>query len=227
MNVIAIASQKGGAGKSTFAANLAVLAGEVGKPTLLIDTDAQGSLSVWRNLRSSRTPLLVPCRSNELGAVLETARRNDRIEWVFIDGPPQNNEEIAEMMLAATLVLIPTRTAVFDIASTTATIEMARRLKRPFFVALNAVMPKRGIAEAPQVISARRTINDLDAPIWRGAVAHRAAYAYALASGQGITEFEEHGPAAEEMRMLWRDLSQAARAMAIYHPRPPRAADIA
>ena len=113
---------------------------------------------MWHRLRQSRTPLLVPCRASELGAVLDTARRHGSIDWVFIDGPPQNNEDIAEMMLAATLVLIPTRPAIFDIAAATATIDMARRLKRPFFVALNATPPKRGIAEVPLVTSARKTI---------------------------------------------------------------------
>ena len=44
MYVIAIASQKGGAGKSTFAVNLAALADRENAPALLIDTDAQGSL---------------------------------------------------------------------------------------------------------------------------------------------------------------------------------------
>ena len=213
MNIIAIASQKGGAGKSTFAINLAVLADRRGRPALLIDTDAQASLTVWHRLRKSRTPLLVPCRAGELGAVLDTARRHESIDWVFIDGPPQNNEDIVEMMLAATLVVIPTRPAIFDIAAAAATIEMARRLKRPFFVALNATPPKRGIAEAPLVVSARKTIAAMDAPVWRGAVAHRAAYVNALSAGQGVTEFEAEGPAGEEMRLLWRDIGLAATAM--------------
>ena len=56
----------------------------------------------------------------------------------------------------------------------------------------------------------------MGAPVWRGAVAQRAVYAHALAAGQAVTEFEPTGPAADEMRLLWRDVSEAARAMAQY-----------
>lgn len=216
MHIISIASQKGGAGKSTFAVNLATLADAEHTPALLIDTDAQGSLTVWHKLRTSRTPLLVSCRAADLSEILATARRHAEIQWVFIDGPPQANEEISTMMRAATLVLIPTRPAVFDLAAVPATIAMARRVQRPFFVALNAVPPKRGIAESPVVRAARKAIRDMGAPVWRGAVAQRAVYTRALASGQAVTEFENSGPAVEEMRLLWHDVGEAARAMAQY-----------
>ncbi len=216
MYIIAIASQKGGAGKSTFAVNLAALADRENAPALLIDADAQGSLAVWHKARRTRTPLLVGCGASELDGVLETARRHKTIEWVFIDGPAQANDEVTAMMKAATLVLIPTRAAVFDLASLPATIAAARRIRRPFFVALNAVPPKRGILESPIVSAARKAVKDMGAPVWRGAIAQRAVYAHALASGQAVTEFETAGPAADEMRLLWRDVSEAARAMAHY-----------
>jgi chromosome partitioning protein len=216
MYVIAIASQKGGAGKSTFAVNLATLADAPDAPALLIDTDAQGSLAVWHSFRSSPTPLLVSCRADELEDVLNTARRNGNSDWVFIDGPPQADETIAAIMRVATLVLIPTRPSVFDIASVPATIATARKVKRPFFVALNAVPAKRGVLESPVVTAARKSIRDMGAPVWRGAVAQRAVYAHALASGQAVTEFEKAGPATLEMRQLWHDVSEAARAMAHY-----------
>lgn len=214
MHIIAIASQKGGAGKSTFAVNLATLANREDAPALLVDTDVQGSLSVWHRARGKRTPLLVPCGAAELSDVLETARRQQDIQWVFIDGPAQANDDVAAMMRIATLVLIPTRPAVFDLAAVPATIAIARRNRRPFFVALNAVPPKRGIQESPIVAAARKAIRDMGAPVWRGAITQRAVYAHALASGQAVTEFETTGPAATEVRSLWRDVSEAARAMA-------------
>ncbi len=216
MYTIAIASQKGGAGKSTFAVNLATLADAPGAPALLIDTDQQGSVGVWHNLRSAPTPLLVSCSADKLEEVLASARQRGDIEWAFIDGPPQADETISTIMRAATLVLIPTRPSLFDIASVPTTIAMARRVKRPFFVALNAVPPKRGMFESPVVTAARKSIRDMGAPVWRGAVAQRAVYSHALASGQAVTEFEKAGPATLEMRGLWQDVGDAARAMASY-----------
>ena len=216
MHVVAIASQKGGAGKSTFAVNLGALAEAEKSPVLLVDTDAQRSLTAWHGLRRSRTPLLVSCHASELEAVLDSARKRPEIEWVFVDGPPQNDEAIATMMRAATLVIIPTRIGLFDLSSVAATVATARRVRKPFFVAMNAVPPKRGIVESPIVQAARRSLRDMGAPVWRGAVAQRAVYAHALASGQAVTEFEATGPAADEMQQLWQDLSQAARKMAAY-----------
>jgi len=214
MYVVAIASQKGGAGKSTFAVNLAVLANREHAPALLIDTDTQGSLPVWHRARGARTPLLVTSAAANLGEVLATAQQHNAIEWVFIDGPPQANEDVASIMRAATLVLIPTRPGVFDLASLPATIAIARRVRKPFFVALNAVPPKRGITESPIVLAARKAVKDMGAPVWRGAIAQRAVYSHALASGQAVTEFETSGPASDEIRLLWRDVAEAARAMA-------------
>lgn len=216
MYTISIASQKGGAGKSTFAVNLATLADAADAPALLIDTDVQGSLGVWHKLRGLPTPLLISCRADELDEVLAAARQRGDIKWAFVDGPPQADETITTIMRAATLVLIPTRPSLFDIASVPTTIAMARRVKRPFFVALNAVPAKRGLFESPIVTAARKSIRDMGAPVWRGAVAQRAVYSHALASGQAVTEFEKAGPATLEMRQLWQDVSQASRAMANY-----------
>src|ERR1700741_702261 len=59
MNVITLASRKGGAGKSTLTAQLAAQCHVSGKRTLIIDADPQGSLSLWHSLRKDGLPKLV------------------------------------------------------------------------------------------------------------------------------------------------------------------------
>ena len=59
MNVITLASRKGGAGKSTLTAQLAAQARALGKRVLVIDADPQGSLKLWHSLRPEALPKLV------------------------------------------------------------------------------------------------------------------------------------------------------------------------
>ncbi len=55
MFTVVVASQKGGAGKSTLARYLAAAAGG---GAALIDTDSQGSLTDWWNRRQAEAPAL-------------------------------------------------------------------------------------------------------------------------------------------------------------------------
>ena len=58
MNVVTLASRKGGAGKSTLTAHLAACAYAAGRRCLLIDADPQGSLTLWQSLRPDGQPPL-------------------------------------------------------------------------------------------------------------------------------------------------------------------------
>jgi chromosome partitioning protein len=51
MHTIAVLSQKGGAGKTTVAVNLAVYASLQGAKVAILDIDPQASASSWADLR--------------------------------------------------------------------------------------------------------------------------------------------------------------------------------
>ena len=176
--------------------------------------DEQGSLSVWQDLRGALTPLVVPTRPEELDEVLHAARRDQRIRWVFLDAPPLSNSSVAAVMRSASLVVIPARPSVFDVAAISATVAMARKLQKPFFVALNAVPPRRGLTEMPDVIRARKAIREMNAPVWRGSIAQRAVFSQALAAGLSAVEQEPDGSAAREVRALWRDIVRVVESLA-------------
>src|SRR5215210_4178242 len=57
MKTIIVNSQKGGSGKTTLCAHLAVQAERAGDgPVFLIDTDPQGTLSTWHEKRQAEEP---------------------------------------------------------------------------------------------------------------------------------------------------------------------------
>ena len=52
MNVITLASRKGGVGKSTLTAHLAACAHLMGHRCMVVDADPQGSLTLWHSMRA-------------------------------------------------------------------------------------------------------------------------------------------------------------------------------
>ncbi len=202
MHVVAFASRKGGSGKSTLAAHLSVFADAPGRPALLVDTDPQGSLAFWHELRQAETPILVKCGSKELATVIDEARA-EGIEWVLVDTPPHNSSAIADAMRAADLVVIPLRPAVFDIAAVAATLTMAAELGKRTLPVINAAPARRILGEPAVVSEAKQALRSLEATAWEGQITNRAAFAHALASGQAVHEFEPGSSAAGEIGKLW------------------------
>ncbi len=75
MHVLVLASQKGGAGKTTLSRHLAVEAERAGQgPVVLIDADPQGGLAGWWNRRKTDTPVFFASRLEDLPKHVEQAR---------------------------------------------------------------------------------------------------------------------------------------------------------
>src|SRR6266446_8717463 len=105
MLVIAVASQKGGAGKTTLSGHLAVEAEKAGSgPVALIDTDPQGSLSQWWNARVEKTPAFAKVGVFDLQSALQHLERSG-IRLAVIDTPPAITDRKSTRLNSSHLVI--------------------------------------------------------------------------------------------------------------------------
>ena len=149
MDVLAFASRKGGSGKSTLTAHLAVHVHRPSRPCLLIDDDPQGSLTLWNELRGNDA-LPIKSVKRGIGDIIKKAKRNN-VEWVFIDTAPNVSPSVIEAIEAATLVIIPCRPGLFDLDAVQETILTRVKRARPMLL---SSMPPRPNAR----ISSRRRL---------------------------------------------------------------------
>ena len=211
MNVIVFASRKGGSGKSMLAAHLAAHASAQCRPLMLIDADPQGSLTLWHRLRGSAEPAL-KSGARGVAEVVKTARR-EGYRWAFIDTPPNMSAIVAEAIRAATLVIIPARLAVFDLAAIKETIELARGARSPYAVVINAAPARRDNTESPFVTQVREVLAGLNVPVWAGQITHRTIYSMSLEYGEGAKEYDSESPAAAEISALWSAIDRSVKAI--------------
>ncbi len=211
MDVLTFASRKGGAGKSTLAAHLAVHVHKPARSCLLIDDDPQGSLTLWNGLRKGAA-LPIKTVKRGLADILKKAKR-DGVDWVFIDTAPNVSASVVEAIEAATLVIIPCRPGLFDIDAVQETIGYARRARTPYAVVLNAAPPKRESVESSPVAAARECLGRLQVPVLGGQITHRASYSLALTEGEGVKEYDGDSQSAEEISRLWQAIEKSVKAI--------------
>jgi chromosome partitioning protein len=197
MRVLMLATQKGGAGKTTLAAALAVAAQADGERVLAVDLDPQGSLWSWRQRRSADEPETVRGDSADLPGLLEAARLRSATLAV-IDTPGLFGAAVTTALARADLVLVPVKPSILDVEATRPTVEQLKRLGKPFAFVLNQCAPS----------SQARTLDAATALVRSGSlapsmVAARADFLDAMTAGLGVTELGSRSKASQEITLLW------------------------
>jgi chromosome partitioning protein len=195
-------AQKGGTGKTTLCLHLAVLAAERGRSAAVVDIDPQASASAWHRRRQQSTPVVLRCNATDLPARLETLKQQDH-QLALVDTAPHSSHEAAAAAALADLVLIVTRPAILDLEAIGASVRIARDQGCRAAVVLNACPPPHRWGEPAIVREAREALGVYRLPVSPVAISQRAAFSHALIDGRAVTEFEDHGKAAGEIRNLW------------------------
>ena len=197
MKVIAIISQKGGAGKTTLALHLGVAAEQDGKSAAIIDLDPQASATGWGDSREAETPAVVSAQASRLQKVLDAARASGAA-FVIIDTAPHSESAALAAARAADFILIPCRPAILDLRAISDSIDLAKIAEKPSAVVLNAVPPRGSLAQ-----DAAEAVIGYGVPIVPIHIGQRAAFQHALTAGLTAQEYEPGGKAAEEITELY------------------------
>lgn len=202
MITICVISPKGGTGKTTVSAHLAVAASHVsGKSVVVFDTDPQKSLAAWWNGREADDIEYGNIATLE---VLEEALAKCRslFDIAIIDTPPAMTSEIKRVVSLSDFILIMTRASPLDLRALGTGIKLVQEAKKPFAFAVNNCRP-----------TARLTVQTMGQLSRYGAVCEvpissREGYASAMTDGRTIQEVEPKGKGAQEVAALWAFVSE-------------------
>ena len=131
MKIWTITNQKGGAGKTVLATNLAVEGSRIGLKTLLIDLDPQLSATKWWEARDAESPLLIKSLYNQLIDNLNSAKQQG-FELVIIDTAGREGLKHTKKKKKATFAIIPCQPSLDDCRSALPTVDIIKNAKTPF-----------------------------------------------------------------------------------------------
>ncbi len=167
--VISFISRKGGTGKTTNAINLATSLSEAGKKVLLVETDANYTLSTLRKMEMYKAPEkstpfeIVGSDDTRIADELVVIKKDKRLDIVIVDSAGKTTDEgIKKLCLISEVVIVPTSLTQNDLLVTYQTVTdlaPARELNPGLKI---LVLPNR-IHSATGLHTVRDTLNNLDA----------------------------------------------------------------
>ena len=199
MKIIAIISQKGGAGEDDISCPSSR------QPPRRLD--ARWQLFVLGSTGHC-CQLGIPPEGRRAGGRQRTGSANSGVgeaaddngaDFLVLDTAPNADQTASLAARAADLVLIPCRPAAFDLEAIETTLLLAKAAGKPAYVVLNAVPPRSFIGKEASAGLVGRGAQV--APIQ---LSHRAAFAHGVIDGRTAQEFEPNGKAAQEIEHLYR-----------------------
>lgn len=200
MRTLAMLGSKGGCGKTTTAALIAVAAAHAGEKVALIDLDPQASLSSWWDRRddAENPHLFRGAEPNDLAKAVDFIQSTGSTLLV-IDTAPAFLQTLTAVACVADLMVIPVMASPQDLEGVEPAVQIARRNKRPFVFILNRVNLKGGPLNEGVAKALAQDGKLLDVQI-----VDRLAHPAAMTEGKTAAEIDKASQ--REATKLWKAL---------------------
>lgn len=202
--VVVIASQKGGAAKTTLAAHFSVAAEEAGHgPVTAIDMDPQGTLLKWLSRRKSGVAIRnSQCGVKQLGERIQALGDRGGQRLVVIDTPPALTDQIAEIVGVADLVVVPIQPSYLDMEAAAETVRLLKARAKPFvFVVTRA---KHNAKYTTQTVAKLSN----HGPVATTLAHDRVDWQGSMIDGRTVMEAAPKSASAAEAREIWEYVAQ-------------------
>ncbi len=197
--ILAVAQQKGGAGKTTIAVQLGVWWACQGRKVTLLDVDPQGSMNAWHGLRSEAglgdSPQSAEVSGWKLSSEIDRLKREN--DLIIVDTPPHAETDARVAVRAAELILVPVQPSPMDWWATKPTLDMAAKEKTKSLLVFNRLPARGKLADA-----IRAKIEEAGLKLASASLGNRSAFAVSMMEGKGVAETQPKGSAAAEIAAL-------------------------
>lgn len=204
--VITIGNQKGGVGKSTISANLAVAGLCRGQKVLLIDADPQGSSMDFRATRETDDLTAI---SITTPTVHKDIARFADYDLILIDAGGRDGKAFRSAVAAADVLIVPILPSPYDVWATEGTIEIIREVRAygkelPAFVLYNQTRETVMNKETREALEQYAE----DVQPLKSTLRYHEYFKKAIAIGKGVCEYRPGSNPASEILAVLDEIQQ-------------------
>lgn len=213
MSITVFGGEKGGTGKTTLATNFAAMLAMKRKDVLLLDTDRQGTASLWATVREEEAvEPRVPC-VQKFGKGLPAQVRDlaERYEEIVIDAGGRDSLELRYALGVADQAYIPVQPFQFDIWTVRqmdSLVEMAKSINEGLaaYLVLNRVSTNPFVREDRDARAFIEEENFQSIALMESTIRDRIAFRKSARDGLAVVELRSDRKAVVEMNELFEEI---------------------
>lgn len=203
--VIAFLNQKGGAGKTTLATNVARQLQIMGNRVVIADSDPQGSARDWGAVDEDNPIIVLGADRESLPKDVAEIKQN--YDYVVVDGAPQAQELAVAAIKAADVAIIPVQPSPYDIWACSDLVDFIQaRQEVTDGKPKAAFIISRAIKNTKLGREVKEALTGYGLPVLNRGTTQRQIYAQSAALGSTPMDVDSDCEAAFEIKKLAKEI---------------------